>query len=503
MRKCNNVMKKYITTLIALTTLTVTQAQEIDLNQEAISDLELDFQAAALSNKVAIYADLTYWNFFAVRYRGWNGGDGAYSTTLPDGRTFWSFGSSHFGLVSENRERKHQLNNRPHNAAMIQTGEESEDDFITLNPYVGTSPADLSTYYKGREWIEHPASLLTDEEKAQGLIDPQVYFQLDDATLYRRADKPVLQVLLGGYTADNGRNETALAEFSLEGNPGDNSYMQLTSLRRNLVPYTTDYGHAMLEDDGHVYLFGRAPTGYRFGGYYPVVARTETTSLNSRWEYYIKDADGNWAWQRTAPTNDEMRRSSIIGTIRIASYCVFRYNDTYQLCFLDENQHTIWMMTADTPYGQYRLRKSVYDIPTALRNASRLTVHPQLSRMGELVLSYNVEPTDVTVITKGDNDMAIENLISGDERNFYDWESADLDQTHFLRIFNWQAFYSIENTGPTEDTGMQSYLTTIVEKLPSADSPAAQQAVYDLQGRRLTAEPAKGVYIMNGKKVVK
>ncbi|MBQ8046844.1 MAG: DUF5005 domain-containing protein [Prevotella sp.] len=499
-------MKKY---LIALTALMAASAgaQEIDLTQEAISDIELDYKGAAVtSNRVGVYSDLTYWNFFAVRYRGWNGGDGAYSTTLPDGNTLWTFADSHFGLISENRERKHSLNNRPHSAAMIQTGEQNEDDFLTLNEYAGTSIANLKTYYKGKEWIAHPRTSLTEDRVNEGEIAQDFFFRPDDATLLKRAGKPVVQVILGGYSGEEGRNETAIAEFSLEGTTGEEGYMQLTDMVRYAVPYVTDFGYQMLEDDGHVYLYGRIKSTSNFGGSYPVVARSASLDLRSPWEYYVKDADGSFKWQREVPSVEQLRTSGIVSSTRLTYYSVFRYGGKYYMCYQDTNYNTIWIASSDTPYGPFSSRKRLFNIESAQQNATRVTVHPQLSRMGELVISYNVDPVDITVVSKGTDDMAIETLIEGDERNFYDWVSADLDQTHFLRVFNWQTLFNVENVGPIEDAGMEAYVTTSIDDLTLEPAPQPV-GIYDLQGRLLAKDasqlPAlgKGIYIVNGRKV--
>lgn len=45
-------------------------AQKTDLRQEALKGIELDYREnAAGSANCEVYSDLTYWNFFAVRYQ--------------------------------------------------------------------------------------------------------------------------------------------------------------------------------------------------------------------------------------------------------------------------------------------------------------------------------------------------------------------------------------------------------------------------------------------------
>ena len=147
------------TAAAALALATGAAAQQPDLNAEALKGLELDYMSQLSTGNVYTYADLTYWNLFAVRQHGWNGGSGASSVLLPDGHTLWTFGDSFFGIVSENRNRKKY--NMPHNAAMVQTGEASQDDFVTLNEYVSTRRTLKGNYtYWGKAWLRHPDATL-------------------------------------------------------------------------------------------------------------------------------------------------------------------------------------------------------------------------------------------------------------------------------------------------------------------------------------------------------
>lgn len=54
--------------------------------------------------KVFVYKDLKY-NALFTRSLGWNGGDGVFTTGLPDGNIFWSFNDSFYGVINENRSR--------------------------------------------------------------------------------------------------------------------------------------------------------------------------------------------------------------------------------------------------------------------------------------------------------------------------------------------------------------------------------------------------------------
>ena len=99
--------------------------------------------------------------------------------------------------------------------------------------------------------------------------------------------------------------------------------------------------------------------------------------------------------------------------------------------------------------------------------------------MGELVVSYNMVPAATTVITKGADGMAVVTPVAGPDRNYNAWESADLQQQHFLRIFGWQTLYGVENIGPIKDAGMEQYTTAISST--TADMSQHQLSVSPLQ----------------------
>ena len=457
---------KIQTLIIAIGIAMGAQAQDTDLNVEALKGLELNYLAhAAGSFKADVFNDITYWNLFGVRFKGWNGGNGGYSTPLPDAGTFWSFQDSHFGLISENRNRKTALNNMPRNAAMIQTGEASQDDFITLNDYAGTSLADLSTYYKGTTWMRHADARLSQEDISKGLIDDDVWYWPMDATVVCQSGLPVLQVIMSVQNADGERTAYDLVEFLVEGKPGDANYMKLLRITADIAPQWLLMGTSMIETADRIYVYGCIDDDNPTKGPYAVVARTATRDLRSPWEYYVKDADGNWSWQQGEPQPEQLMASNITSSSTIEHPSVYKYGDKYYLCSLDKQNGAIYMFQADDPWGPFSTRKKVYTLPDEHHNTSRVIVHPQLSRMGELVLSYNMYPAETVIIGRANNGNATETLIAGPQRNFDRWESADLNQMHFLRIFNWQAMYNVDTAGPITDTGTYTYTTAIQRPL--------------------------------------
>ena len=77
--------------------------------------------------KVFVYKDLKY-NALFTRSLGWNGGDGVFTTGLPDGNIFWSFNDSFYGVINENRSRGNC--SFPRNSIMVQTPGEKDENLV-------------------------------------------------------------------------------------------------------------------------------------------------------------------------------------------------------------------------------------------------------------------------------------------------------------------------------------------------------------------------------------
>ena len=447
----------FLLVLLALWFSTEAGAQ-VRLDDERLSGLELEYIGQAYDGDGAtVYRDLTYWHLFASHTKGWNGGDGVYSTTLPDGNSFWSFGDSFFGLVSEMRDRKCP-NNLPRNAAMIQTGEESCDDFLVLNEYVSTDPNNRELYYKGKTWLRHPDASKSQAEIDRGETDSDIFYWPGDATVIKRDGKTILQVLFGACDDHMVRSETSMAEYDLTGKPGDGQYMNLIKLYKDVVPYSAGYGSGILEaPDGHTYLYSTIGTGWM--GAWAIVARSETYDLLSEWEYYIKSENGEWNWQKEIPTEEEMRRSGISNGDWVTEPSVFMYGDYYYMVTQDMTNGKIYIMQAEQPYGPFKNRKALYEVPIEHSATYNAFIHPQLSRTGELVISYNMNPADINYYEKDSTGKLVEKTMTGFWRNFNAPESADLYQPHFIRVFNWQKMFGVEDLGVVEDAGIISYGT--------------------------------------------
>ena len=434
-------------------------AQEVDLNQEAIKDLYFDWVGATPANTSAgVYRDITYWNLFAMRQKGWNGGNDCNSIPLPDGNTLWTFGDSYFGRISEFRDRM-QYNNRPHNAAQVQVQQGElygEDDFVTLNEYVSTSQNNPMYYYKGKDWVRHPEATLSQSDIDLGLIDDAHYLRPEDGTVVLSGGETHLQQIFSSYNKDGERDGLYVVEFGVQGEPTEKGY--LMELSKVKIPYVADFGHAILEDGGHNYLYATVKqTGA--SGYNTVIARTTGRSLRSQWEYYIKDDAGVYNWQTEVPTAEQVAKSKINGAVKTYGPSVFKYADKYFMVSQTAVNGNIQIAMADDPWGPFKVQRRIYTVKSDEAVVNHVFVHPQLSRMGELVLSYVTEPEGITIYSKGSDGEAIATNLTGEERNRYGWGSASLNQPHFLRVFNWQKMFDVSDTGAMQDAGLAEWNT--------------------------------------------
>lgn len=439
---------------VAALLLPTVVAGQANLSDERLEGLDLEYYGPTTDIGASVYLDLTYFRLFASHEKGWVGGDGVYTTTLPDGNIFWSFGDSFFGMPIEYRNNGRPTN-LPRNAAMIQTGENSWRDFVVLNEYCSTDPNDRDRYYKGKTWLRHPDAKLSQAEIDRGNTDSDHFLWPGDGTVIKRDGKPILQLIWGSVYGEMESDCRFVAEYSLEGKPGDEGYMKLLRLIDNGWP--TGYGSGLLEDaDGHSYLYSTIGTDYGLGAI-AIVARTQTHDITTEWEYYVKDTNGNWQWQKEIPTTQEKQRSGISNGDWVTEPSVFKYGDYYYMCTQVMTNSPIYIMQAEHPWGPFKNRKELYKVPEEHSATYNCFVHPQLSRTGELVLSYNMNPADLVYYTKDSAGNAEEHNYNGFARNFNAWGSADLYQPHFLRIFDWQKLFGVENTGPITDVGITIY----------------------------------------------
>ena len=396
---------------------------------------------AAWPECITVKKDLTYNGYF-TRDFGLNGCDGVYTTELPDGNIFWSFGDSFFGMLSDPtlRIRGGNESNFPRNAIMIQT-KQNYNGFHCLNELIQIDDPYRTDYYKGRTFLRHPDGEQTDASIAAGGIDQNFYYWPGDATVIERDGKTILQVLWGDCfkTEDGGmgRKGTLLTEYDISGEPGDGTYM--TEIRR-LVPnetYITNYGSAIYEDKEHTYLYGDGERSD--GSKSPVVARTKSGhDISGDWEYWVNQAEegepADFRWQDEAPDLEHLKRSHVMDFWGVQPN-VFKHGDYYWWVIQEPVGKELWLFRSEKPWGplyptEKTERKQIFTLPDQLDKQGdqshgilyNVFVHHGLSKEGELVISFNSEAPKF-------------------ERNFNEVGSADFYRPWFYRIYGWDKVF--------------------------------------------------------------
>lgn len=328
--------------------------------------------------RVTVYSDLDY-NDYLTRYQHWNGGDGCYSVLLPDGRLLWSFQDSFFGQVSTDRNRTNNVMRR--NAAHLQL-DTSLQSFIPLNPGSGN---------QSETWIKYG-----DAPEDQDWYWPGA----------GQVHNGQFQMLLS-HVRKTGDGMWGFAHVST-----DLAVFDLPSMRLNHIVKDKDTSGnysagSMPGQDGYTYMYS-TENGYLTS--YMYVARAAGHDLAGSWEYY-----GPNGWSST-PVKHNVCND-------ITQPNVFYKDGKYYLV----SQQTlfgldIYILESATPVGPWTNKRTLYHIPDQYSGdiiSYNAFVHHALSREGELVISYNINPTDFN-------------------SNFNRPGSADRYRPYFVRVYNWE-----------------------------------------------------------------
>ena len=310
------------------------------------------------------------------------------------------------------------------------------ENLVWLADYVQTDNPKADRYYQARTHLRHPNGEKSDAEIARGDIDQQWLYWAGDATV---VDGQLQMLWAGVYNGTENLMQSdnrALAIYSLEGKPGDDTYLKLLSVDHNFFEKDPiGYGQTLWEDeDGHTYLYAcnqyKKNEGDIMNTSSPVVARSTTHDLRSEWEYYIADEKGNFSWQKSYPTAAEVNRSAI-SSRSVSTAWVFKDGDYYYMTaqgYVFGKQ--LYIMRSKNPWGPFEECHQLWTMPWVLDKKGTRTynnfymphLHQSLSREGELVFSTNTDCKDF-------ND------------NFNATGSADFYRPFFFRVYNWKAVF--------------------------------------------------------------
>ncbi|WP_083999261.1 DUF5005 domain-containing protein [Actinomadura kijaniata] len=293
----------------------------------------------------------------------WTGADGTYSTTLPDGRLAFVFSDTFLGKVNADGSRFPVIEEGGttpflNNTFVVKDGRR----LTTVTGGTAGKPAAVMPPRDSKHWY-----WAGDAVTAGGVV--QVTYQE-----YERFGT-------GAWDWRWSRNVLARFRPGRLGRPF--SVTPLPSSRG------ISWASWLERAGGHIYVYGVEDLG---GTKYMHLARVKGTSLTGRWEYAA--ADGSWS-RREA---DSARVMSGVAN----EYSVSRLGPGYVLITQDTTElfsARIVAYFSCSPRGPFTGKTTVYTTPEtgaagSYGNPNVFTynahAHPELSRGGRIVVSYNV-----------------------------------------------------------------------------------------------------------------
>ena len=313
------------------------------------------------------------WRHFGDRAGAgeWAGGDGNYSAPLPDGRVAWLFNDTFLGPVGDGSSitphapvhntivTAHRSSHRPERLIMNGTAE-------APRPLVGPPGTAEPWYWNG-----------------DGIVD--------DGKLYVFEFK---QQAAGGGHFGFEWIATDLATFSVP-------ELELDGVQPTYDANNVQWGVELLRDGDYIYIYGMETA---FLDKHVHIARAPVGELGGDWEFYT---GSGWS----ADEDDSARVLRAVG----ASYGVARVRDRYVLATTDQFLGSeIYLHTADTPVGFAGTeRVTIYDTPEGQPEYDEdaagdiytynVAAHPHLNTPNTLVLSYNVNSTEIADLNRDIN----------------------------------------------------------------------------------------------------
>ena len=268
--------------------------------------------------------------FASMSKIGWAGGDGAYSTLMPDGRTVWAFGDTMVPNTAGGLDMMH--------SSMIVTGKGWPKIFI--NPIV--QPKARFFYWPS---TVHPAG-------------GQAVWMLAVKTLIDASGIHIVGIGLGRYDINTGR------QLSFRDIPGLNGKI--------------GYGNEIFDYGGYTYLYGwlgAKTTTYMY------VARVPAGRLDARWSYYT-----GTSWSPSpAAARPVLSGGGGPGLLNLGNLGLVAVSQDIML------GRTIWAWRAQTPYGPFTAKHAVGTIPNEGPGTFSYLAHPhpQYSTSTQTMFSFS------------------------------------------------------------------------------------------------------------------
>ncbi|WP_051791486.1 DUF5005 domain-containing protein [Amycolatopsis jejuensis] len=296
------------------------------------------------------------WQEFGRRRGGgWAAADGTYSTRLPSGLVAWLFNDTFFGPVNAD-DSLPQSAPFTHNSAVLST-----PDAKHLITTIAPGPPG------------HPRSLVGPTPDNPTVPNDHWYWN-------------------GDGIVDRGKLQVIEFEQKPSDDPPPFNFAWSGTKLATLNPYTfrleklTDlpsaggvqWGTELMSDGGYIWIYGvegNGPTKYMH------LARARVGHLDGPWEFRT---DSGW-------TSDPAGSARLLGNVG-ASFGVTPVGGEYLLTTFDSGlSSVIHAYHAKSPAGPFTGGEFVYVAPEGGpgRFTYNVAAHPEISRPGELVISYN------------------------------------------------------------------------------------------------------------------
>ncbi|PLX13739.1 MAG: hypothetical protein C0597_11175 [Marinilabiliales bacterium] len=308
-------------------------------------------------SKSSVVIDHEFNSYFHLKGNGFTGGDGTYSVLLPDGRTVWIFGDTFIGAVNEDNTRTKTDPIYIRNSLIIQDGKSFEfvyNDTGKVNRSLMIPPQVLESNFKiteYQEWYWPGDGFVSNNELK---IFASEFNQVDTS--------------MWGFKW----NGTALFSFSLPDLKRKDVELFDYGLKNGV-----HYGHAVLEDDEFLYIYGLCEGK-------PHVARVDIKDVSDNWEFF----NGS-SWSKNPEDSKPM--ADIHGS---EQFSILKMKNKYYYVTQDGGlSPEIYVYNSKVPYSGWSIRTLLYTTPLDSLNKDIFTynavAHPQFVDERGILVSYN------------------------------------------------------------------------------------------------------------------
>lgn len=321
------------------------------------------------------YALDRFMGSYASASLGWTGGDGGDSVPLPSGQDIWLFDDSYLGTV---------------------VGEHRVGDVALIrNLIVWQRGRQLFTHYGRENGI--PAELMNYRVPPRGLYWADDGIALGDHLFvsYREIEYPKVAKVL-----NFGRLRTVIAEFSLP----SLDLEHVRTLNRRTGP---EWGASIIREGGYVYFYGLDETGSKSLSEDSLyLARLPVKDMSAPLERF----DGT-GWSSSRPAAPLL--SGVAPAVAVAHFHGVYILVTMYPWIASDEMVAYFSCSLSGPFGE---RAVVYrtlganDVSPPYQTSGipgvytyGAAVHPELSKGDQLVVSFNVNTSDWSLLQKNVN----------------------------------------------------------------------------------------------------